>query len=655
MSNFEQFNLAFPNSTYREVHPPYTGDTSTPEGMSAYQKTKSPIGTMVYTFNQIKDTPNRVGWIVPKDYVVVDIDNLNDARIVYEILSTKNANFAYMKGMKGGHFIFKNDRDVGNGAKYMTSLGITIDTRAKEKGYIILPHNDPVRQWGTITNEVDPIPFYLTPLKGLKPLEKSFVGMGEGDGRNDSLLKHFFNLKDYAKEIDLDEKIASIRLINSHLFKSPIEEKELQGTVLRDAIVNKPNKEERKKDDLEELAAQIIEDKQIISSNGTVYIYNGKYYRPMSDDELERVVHDEYSSKLLEKTRKEVIKFVKLKSWISPDRLNEHWNCIVVKNGILNISEMKLYPHSPLSYNTIYVNHNYNDTPQYSQMIDGFFNQISQNEEDKKLLLTEMAGYCFIRRNIFQKFFICFGEGSTGKSTYLTLIKELVGGDNTSYLSLANLEDTYYPAELFGKLVNLGDDIAFKRLEDASMLKKLVSGERIMAQQKYKQPISFNNFAKIIFSTNKLPNVSDRTTGFYRRLVLLEINKKITKPDPFFLDKLTEADYEYLFYEAIKAIRAAIGRNALTECASAVRHLQAFKTSQSSVLTYLSDMSYTAERFQGKSCSEAFAEYKNYCEECGHKLVTKVNFKSEICDEYKMICLNTTYNGGGQTWRFKLR
>ena len=30
--------------------------------------------------------------------------------------------------------------------------------------------------------------------------------MGEGDGRNDSLLKHFFNLKDYAKEIDLDEK-----------------------------------------------------------------------------------------------------------------------------------------------------------------------------------------------------------------------------------------------------------------------------------------------------------------------------------------------------------------------------------------------------------------------------------------------------------------
>ena len=118
-----------------------------------------------------------------------------------------------------------------------------------------------------------------------------------------------------------------------------------------------------------------------------------------------------------------------------------------------------------------------------------------------------------------------------------------------------------------------------------------------MAQQKYKQPISFNNFAKIIFSTNKLPNVSDRTTGFYRRLVLLEINKKITKPDPFFLDKLTEADYEYLFYEAIKAIRAAIGRNALTECASAIRHLQAFKTSQSSVLTYLSDMSYTAERF----------------------------------------------------------
>jgi hypothetical protein len=83
-----------------------------------------------------------VGWIVPKEYVVIDVDNKLDAKYIFKILNDEKVKFSYMTGRKGGHFIFKNNRDIGNGSKFVTSIGIVIDTRAQEKGYIILPEND---------------------------------------------------------------------------------------------------------------------------------------------------------------------------------------------------------------------------------------------------------------------------------------------------------------------------------------------------------------------------------------------------------------------------------------------------------------------------------------------------------------------------------
>ena len=38
-----------------------------------YQKSKRPINSKLLSFDEIKNTTNRVGWWVPKEYVVIDI------------------------------------------------------------------------------------------------------------------------------------------------------------------------------------------------------------------------------------------------------------------------------------------------------------------------------------------------------------------------------------------------------------------------------------------------------------------------------------------------------------------------------------------------------------------------------------------------------
>lgn len=652
-----EFDKQFPNSKYREIKPQYTGPMETDEDREKYQKSKAPLNTTILSFDDIKNTKNRIGWIVPKDYIVIDIDNKSNARIVFDILQAFKIKFSYMTGKKGGHFIFKNMRKVSSiSAGTPCSIGITVDVRCNEKGYIVLPENDTDRKWGKISNDIDDVPFFLIPHNKLK-VQSNFVGMGEGDGRNDALLKHMLALIDYAKDLTLEEKCESIRIINSYLFTKPLSDKELQQTVLREDILKK---EEESKDNRcyeEKLASRIVKDKQIITCNDTCYIYNGKYYRQVLDPtEIERIIHLEYNPNLKEKNRREVIKFIKLKSWVASYELNKNWNEIVFKNGILNLANMTLSPHTPSVYNTIYIDCNYIKDAPYSYIIDSFFNQISGKETDKKTLLYEIIGYCLVRRNVFSKFFICYGEGQTGKSTYLELIKRLIGESNSAYLSLNDLGQQYKPAELFGKLINLGDDIPYKGLQETDVLKKLVTGEMFAAEQKYVQkPLNFSNFAKLIFTTNKLPEVYDRTSGFYRRVMIIEINNKIENPDPLFLTRLTDNDYEYLLSVAIEKLLDALRVNKLTECESSKQKLEEYKTNQSSVLSFAQDFNYNKKSLDHKPCMELFKEYEQYCRDTGFKPLKKVNFDKELCDEFKMSKRNTTWNKGNnqnQCWRF---
>ena len=179
-----KFNEMFPNSKYREINPQYTGPMETAEDKENYQKSKRPLNSKLISFEEIKNTSNRIGWWVPKEYIVIDIDNKNNAKIVFDILKARNVKFSYMTGRKGGHFIFKNKRKIPSiSAGQACSLGITVDVRCNEKGYIILPENDTDRKWGNITNDLDDVPFYLVPLKDFKVLTE-FNGMGEGRRRH---------------------------------------------------------------------------------------------------------------------------------------------------------------------------------------------------------------------------------------------------------------------------------------------------------------------------------------------------------------------------------------------------------------------------------------------------------------------------------------
>lgn len=111
-------------------------------------------------------------------------------------------------------------------------------------------------------------------------------------------------------------------------------------------------------------------------------------------------------------------------------------------------------------------------------------------------------------------------------------------------------------SELYRKLANICGELEYNEIEDTRLLKQLCGGDTIQADRKYRQPIHFTNYAKLIFLTNEIPSSRDTTEAFYRRLFLVEFPKKF-KENPQLEVKLANADaeeYEALLYVAIKQL-----------------------------------------------------------------------------------------------------
>lgn len=582
------------------------------------------------------DNGMRVGWVIPKGMVVVDIDNKDDNRsqtYVERILKKFEVEYSYNYTSKGIHCLFRDPGEsIKSDSRMKCGLNIMVDTRANETGYIILPCNDPHREWGEWRDYVEEIPYFLKP--ACKDTTESFIGMAEGDGRNNALFKWRTRLETCNKFTPAEiEKC--IRIINENLFETPMANNELFKTVLRqkDKDVKKTDKENV----YERYATELTERYDIVSYYDVFYKFNGIYYKKMEDIELEQLIHTELNKNISKSGRTEILEFLKIKTQVPMNEFDKDWYKIAVKNGVLNLVTGELQTPSKSEVNTIFIPYDYSENPAYSPRINQFMIDVTNGDPIKMEFLYQIAGYCLLKKNLFEKFFIFQGEGGTGKSTYLNLLHKLVGGDtNCSHVSLSDFDKDYYLVSTLSKLLNIDDDVVdAKVLEGTGRFKSLVSGNIISARQIYREVISFVPYVTCVFSCNRLPRIMDKTSGMYRRLILVELNNKVKNPDPLFMNKVTETDMEYFLYKAVKAIQIAIEEGHFRINQSEQMLLNKFKRRQSPLSEWLYELDMRRKDLVGKKCQTLFSEFRAWCENNGYtKLMTMFSFKEDLCALY---------------------
>jgi P4 family phage/plasmid primase-like protien len=213
-----------------------------------------------------------------------------------------------------------------------------------------------------------------------------------------------------------------------------------------------------------------------------------------------------------------------------------------LKNGLLDIRTKELKEHTPDHLSLKQWPMPYNPEVGFPKRILQFFREI----QDRKGVITliKMFGYILMIHSAkYEKAFMFIGIGDNGKSVLIKLIDAFVALENRSCVKLQDLtKDRFMAAKFFNKTVNTYADIPSTDIVDSSLFKILVSGDSLYGQNKYSQVFDFRNYAKLIFSANKIPrSYDDDEFAYFRRWVILQFNRKFEgiNKDRDLIDKLT--------------------------------------------------------------------------------------------------------------------
>ena len=144
--------------------------------------------------------------------------------------------------------------------------------------------------------------------------------------------------------------------------------------------------------------------------------------------------------------------------------------------------------------------------------------------------------------------------------------------------------------------------------------------------------MDFVPYSTLIFNCNKLPKIMDKTSGLYRRLILVELNEKISNPDPLFDTKITEEDMEYFLYKAVEGIKIAIEEGKFKVTQSDARLLDVFRRRQSPLNEWLYENDIRLGDLHNKRCMSLYRQFVEWCGNNGYsKPCTNFTFKEDIC------------------------
>ena len=358
------------------------------------------------------------------------------------------------------------------------------------------------------------------------------------------------------------------------------------------------------------------------------YIFRGGYYVPAINF-LKGEVEEILGSLSGGNTKNEIISKLQDMTLVERDIFNPPTNLINLKNGVFNITTKELLSHSP-DYNFLtQIPVEYKpeaDCP----AIKKFLGEVLYPEDIP--VMQEFLGFTLIRRYFIKKAVILCGERDTGKTTLLNIIEAFIGKDNISGVSLQKIgSDKFATAALYQKYLNSFDDLSFKDIKENGNFKMATGGGSMGAENKYESTFKFENFAKLIFSANKIPIAKDNDDlAYFSRWIVLTFDKKIEKPDALVIDKLiTPEEMSGVLNWAFYGMYRLIETQKFSYTKEPFEIKQIMQRSGSSIANFVADcLTQATDNWIGKD--EMYDAFIKYVGKNGMKGTLKQEFGKEL-------------------------
>lgn len=367
---------------------------------------------------------------------------------------------------------------------------------------------------------------------------------------------------------------------------------------------------------------------------GTVYIYDNGYFKADTSGArlktmISKLIYPQFiKSTTLKRIYDRFLCDISLE--VPFEELNcypAHWICF--ENGMYDCREKRLLPHSPKYRAINQIPHEYKpDAVHEGKRTEEFLNFICP-EPDSREMLLQFSGYAHTKDVGQQKFLVLLGEGGSGKSTFIRLMESAVGSRNLSNISLTDLQQRFASFGLMGKLLNSCADLEISALEDTAIIKKVLGEDTLRAEQKGRDAISFKNYAKLIFSTNELPVVkAEKTNGFYRRLLVLPMNRVPEKKNPNLLNELLQ-EIDYFVWLSVQALERMYEKEIIVTSAESEKAVTQLRMDSDTVQAFLMEVCVLEDGSRSER-TELYSRYEKYCEDTDRQSLTKNNFYKSL-------------------------
>ena len=586
------------------------------------------------------DPTLEIGWIMPKGFFVIETDCMN---IMPSIIARNEEVMVVSDGKKlqiycKGEF----DRSTQNN---ILACGLSANTIAhNNKGgvSIILPFkNSKVCTAPTVlnlnilhSNGIGNAPSWLLPLKRVSSDKPDGIDLPIQNNEQTILLNQLKRIKHLNRLIQQEV----MEVLNKDFCASPLTKDELNNLLSISEEQLLQQFFEKDKFLHNKLGDYIIESCNIKrdSISKELFYFDDRTHIYSNDTEFITGYITKLCPSLKAYQIEEAVKYIQRDLYDESVVFNSDPFKVVFKNGILDIYTMKLEPMTPDNLESIRINCNY-DPNAYSATVDEFFRTATNGDKLIEQLLYEAIGYSMLKTNELQKAFILVGSGRNGKSTYLDLIKAVLGRDNCTSVSFKDLSNNFRAAMLEGKLASLAGDISSQPITDSDLVKSISAGEDITIEQKYKQAQSKPLFSTLFFACNKLPRTPDTSEGFYRRWCIIPFVanlSKITRVEGmmFKKDLLSQESLDYVAYKAIQAIYQVLTTNEEFSEPQAVKDmLSNYKIDNSTVLSWHRDIHKDdIDKLKKLKTGAAYVSYCKWCEDAGRSRSSQTTFKNSV-------------------------
>lgn len=485
------------------------------------------------------------------DGSVNGIDNFNN---FIEELTTEDkgivSNTFSIKSPNGGtHLYFKYKKGLKNKAEYIPGVDVRTDG-----GIITLPYTKRRLGEGEIKeytvfkdNDIKEIPKALfdkmVKLHKRNSPSNDFV---EGkantnnieflDGsRNDSLFKYAIAIISKSSIRDIETVTPIVQGFNLYKCSPPLDNEEVSNITA--SIIQRLNPQycdDKGIINAGLLAEYVLNETPCYTKGNLWYKYNNKkgVYEYLEFKQVQKMFFDHIVNAADKRTPNKPQNFAKLLMLISEDAREVHdekkyINCL---NGVIDIEDNRVLKHDS-KYKTeiqfqaklIQDHEEYQERFNKSEFIK-FLNDLL----DKESILTLQESWGLMlspHAKEVQNCFIYKGEGSNGKSVTFDIQEALINdSDKICGIGLGDFGGDFVISSAEGKHVNIvrDDELSGKTIH--KFFKSMVTGEPVTVNRKNKDLVRLGFNITHFFGLNRLPSAADKSTGFFRRPIIIPFN-----------------------------------------------------------------------------------------------------------------------------------